>query len=80
MSKTVTLRLPDNLYDIFKKAASGERRSMPNYIEYAALSYLVDETYVSDSEMEEILKDKELVKNLNKGLKDVEEGRYRIIG
>ncbi len=80
MPKTITLRVPDNVYNIFKKAATGERRSISNFIEYATLSYLVEETYVSDLEMEEILNDKQLVRGLKKGLRDIDEGRVRVIG
>ena len=35
--------------------------------------------YVDDSEMKEILKDKELVLNLKSGLKDVKNKNYKII-
>ena len=58
MAKTITLRVEDTLYSLFKNAASGERRTISNFLENAALHYLVSESAVSDSEMEEILKDK----------------------
>jgi len=80
MPKTITLRVPDNVYDVFKKAATGERRSISNFIEYATLNYLVEETYIYDSEMQEILNDKHLINDLNKGLKDIDKGKVRIIG
>ena len=79
MPKTITLRVSDNVYNTFKIAATGERRSISNFIEYATLSYLVEETYVSDIEMQEILNNKQLIENLNKGLKDIEKGRYKIV-
>ena len=71
MPKTITIRISDDTYEIFKKAADGERRSIPNYIEYAALAYLTSDISVSDEEMNEILSDANLVKNLNKGLSDI---------
>lgn len=79
MPKTITLRLEDNIYQLLRKAADGERRNISNYIEYAALNYLVSETYVSDEEMEDILNDKSLVKSLKSGMKDIEKGRYKIV-
>ncbi|MEK6645605.1 MAG: CopG family transcriptional regulator [Candidatus Firestonebacteria bacterium] len=76
MPKTITIRLEDSIYDIFKKAADGEKRSISNYIEYATLTYLTDDIYVSNEEMEEI---KHLTTSLRKGLKDAKEGRYTIV-
>ncbi|MCR1795822.1 CopG family transcriptional regulator, partial [Leptospira sp. id769339] len=32
MSKTITLRIEDPIYDIFKKAAEGERRTISNFV------------------------------------------------
>ncbi|MDH5718808.1 MAG: CopG family transcriptional regulator [Spirochaetia bacterium] len=79
MSKTITIRVNDNIYELFKKAASGDRRSISNYIEYATLSHITNETYVSDEEMEEILSDSELVKTLDKGLENIKKGKYKIV-
>ena len=79
MSKTVTVRLDDDVYEIFKKAAAGDRRSISNYIEYATLSYITNESTVSDEEMDEILSDSKLVKSLEKGLQDVKKGKYKIV-
>jgi len=79
MSKTITVRLDDEVYELFKKAAEGDRRSISNYIEYATLSYITNESYVSDDEMNEILSDAELVKSLEKGLADVKQGKYKIV-
>ncbi len=62
--KTVTMRVDDAIYQIIKTAADGERRNISNFIEYATLQYLTSSQYVSDNEMNEILNDKELVKNL----------------
>ncbi len=55
--KTITLRIEDDVYNILKKAADGERRTISNFLENASLSYLTNEIYVSDYEMNEILKD-----------------------
>lgn len=79
MPKTITIRLDDAVYDIFKKAADGERRTVSNFIEYATLAYLTNEIHVSDREMDEILGDKTLVSGLKKGMDDVRKGKYRIV-
>ncbi|MES0488382.1 MAG: CopG family transcriptional regulator [Leptospirales bacterium] len=78
MSKTITIRLNDEVYELFKKAAAGDRRSISNYIEYATLSYVTNDSYVSDEEMEEILSSPKTVKNLEKGLQDIKQGKYKI--
>lgn len=77
MSKTITIRLEENVYEIFKKAADGQKRTISNYIEYATLNYTVNETVVDDTEMSEILSFEEDIK---KGLADVSAGRYTIVG
>ena len=53
MHKTITLRINDDVYQMFKKAAQGSRRTISNFLEYAAISYLSQDTFVSDDEMKE---------------------------
>ena len=80
MAKTITMRVDDDTYNIIKSAADGERRSISNFIEYATIAFLAEESFVSDNEMEEILKDENLLKNIQQGRKEIEEGKYRIVG
>jgi len=77
--KTVTMRVDDSIYDMIKIAADGQRRNISNFIEFATLQYLSSSKYVSDSEMQEILQDKELVKSLKNGFKESEDGEYDIV-
>jgi predicted transcriptional regulator len=77
MAKTITVRLEDTMYDIFKKAAEGQKRTISNYLEYAALNFTVSETVVDDSEMKDILA---FEKDIKKGLTDISAGRYKVIG
>jgi len=77
MPKTITVRIDDEIYDIFKKAADGQKRTISNYLEYATLNYTVNETVVDDNEMNEIMS---FGKDLRKGLNDVSAGRYKVIG
>jgi uncharacterized protein (DUF1778 family) len=79
MSKTITLRIEDPIYDIFKKAADGERRNISNFVENATIQYLTSEFYATDEEMNEILSDKQIVSSLRKGLKEVTQGKYKIV-
>ena len=77
MPKTITLELNDSMYDMFKKAADGQKRTIQNYIEYATLNYTVDTSIVSDSEMEEIYS---ADSGIQSGLADVNAGRYKVVG
>lgn len=76
MARTITVRIDDSTYDIFKLAADGQKRTISNYLEYATLNYTMNETIVDDIEMNDILKYEEDIK---KGLSDISAGRYRII-
>ncbi|MCH7774622.1 MAG: CopG family transcriptional regulator [Bacteroidetes bacterium] len=80
MTKTVTLRMDEEIYNILKSAASSEKRTISNFIEYAALNYLSSSSYISDNEMNEILNDKNLKDGLRKGMDDVKNGNYEIVG
>ena len=79
MAKTITLRLDDETYSRIKEAAAGDRRTISNYIEHATLNYLEEESFVPASEMEYILKDRELMESLRRGLQEVTDGDYVIL-
>jgi uncharacterized protein (DUF1778 family) len=79
MSKTITLRIEDPIYDIFKKAADGERRNISNFVENATIQYLTNEFYATDEEMDEILSDKQIISSLRKGLKEASQGKYKVV-
>ncbi|HOE76899.1 MAG TPA: CopG family transcriptional regulator [Rectinema sp.] len=76
MAKTITVRIDDTVYTILKKAAEGQKRTISNYLEFAALNYTLNETVVDDDEMNEVLA---FEKDIKKGLDDVAAGRYTII-
>ena len=79
MGKTVTIRIDDETYDLIKKAASGEKRSISNFIEYATMAYLTDDSFVSDEEMEEILSNEKLLKSFQSAENDIKSQKYRIV-
>ena len=79
MAKTITIRIDDDTYNMIKTAAEGERRSISNFIEYATITYLTEESFVSEKEMEDILEDEEILKALQKGKKEIEEEKYNIV-
>ena len=77
--KTVTMRVDDSVYNMIKLAAQGQKRNISNFIEFATTQYLTSSQYIDNIEMNEILKDDELVINLESGFNDVKKGNYTIV-
>jgi uncharacterized protein (DUF1778 family) len=77
MGKTITLRVEDNIYNTLKRAADGDRRTISNFIENAAINYILNNNVVDDDEMKELMF---FEKDIKKGLEDIKKGRYKIIG
>lgn len=79
MSKTITLRLDDKTYNLIRTAATGSRRSISNFIEYATVAYLAEDSFISDEEMAEILTDSKLISELEQGRDDIANKRYIVV-
>jgi len=70
MSKTITLRLSEEEYILFAKAAEAVKRPISNLINYLALQKLEEDLFVDQIEMDEILGNKNLVESLKSGSND----------
>jgi hypothetical protein len=79
MSKTVTLRIGENIYDMFRAMAERENRPLSNFIETAALRYLQENELVDDFEMREISQNTNLLSSLKKGHADAKARRGRFV-
>ncbi len=79
MSRTVTLRLPDSLYDLFRTLAERENRPLSNFIETAASRYVESELLVDEFEMAEIESNRDLIQSLHRGTEDAKNGRGRFV-
>jgi hypothetical protein len=79
MSKTVTLRLKDEVYNAFVEAAQAENRSLSNLIETAALNKIREQQFVDDVEMAEILADMDLMKRIQKGSREAKQRKGRFV-
>lgn len=77
MAKTITVRVEEDVYNLLKKAAEGQKRTISNYLEYAAINYTINEAIVDDIEMQEIMG---FSKEIKKGLADISAGRYSVVG
>ncbi len=77
MSKTVTLRLKENVYTMFRNLAVSENRTLSNFIETSVLRFIEQNQFVDEYEMTEIRNNKELNISLNRALKDIETKKGR---
>ena len=77
MTKTVTLRLGEEVYEELREAAAAEGRTLANLIETAALARIRETQVVDDAEMTEILSKDALVGRLKTGS---QQARRRIGG
>jgi len=71
MSKTITLRLSDENYKVYKKLADRDNRPISNFIETAVKRFIEHNTDIDEFEMEEIRNNTELNKSLKRGLADM---------
>ena len=77
--KTLTMRVDESVYQMIKSAANGQKRNISNFIEFATIQYLTSSQYVDNNEMDEILNDKDLIKNLKTGFSEFKNGDYKIV-
>ena len=80
MCKTVTLRLKEDVYELFLEAARAENRSISNLIETAALNSVREQQFVDDVEMAEIISNENLVARIKQGSKEGSKRKGRFIG
>lgn len=77
MSKTLTMRLDEETYETFARAAAAQRRSLASLIETAALQHIQESQFVDDTEMAEIFGRPDLVRRLKKGSADAKKRKGR---
>ena len=79
MSKTITLRLKDEIYNIFLEMAKAENRSISNLIETAALNKIREQQFVDDLEMAEILSNQDLLRRIKEGSNEAKSLKGRFV-
>ena len=79
MSKTVTLRLKDSVYERLRTLAERDNRPLSNFIETATLRYIEQEEYADEFEALEISENATLKESIDKGLEDAKERRGRYV-
>jgi predicted transcriptional regulator len=78
MSKTVTLRLSDDLYQLFRQCAEDDNRSLSNFIETATLRFIELANLTDQSETAEGSSDDAASRNIARGHADArsKQGRF----
>lgn len=79
MSKTITLRLKDDKYYLFKKFAESENRPLSNFIETATKRFIEEQLEIDEFEMSEIEQNKELQESILRGIADTKEGKGKFV-
>ena len=75
MSKTLTLRLDEPVYQLFKTVAERENRPISNFIETAAMRFVQEYETANEFEMAEIRGNIELNRSLKRGHLDAKNRR-----
>jgi len=79
MTKTITLRLSDEEYQLFLSYAKADNRTLANAIETLAHRKLEESFFVDQFEMEEILSNKDLLKRMKTGSQQAKKMRGRFV-
>ncbi|MBK8394693.1 MAG: CopG family transcriptional regulator [Leptospiraceae bacterium] len=79
MTHTVSIRMEKNLYQSISKVAKANKRSISNYIEYAMERFVLEESFVSDEEMAEILSHKDFAANVKTAKKQIKSKEVRFV-
>jgi predicted transcriptional regulator len=79
MSKTVTLRLDEELYQKFRDLAKSDNRPISNFIETAALLFIEQQEFADEFEMKDIRENTDLNRSITRGLRDASQQRGRFV-
>ena len=79
MSRTITLRLNENIYELFRAMAESDNRTLSNFIETSALRYIEEHEYVDEFEMDEIRENQQLNRSLKRALKDMKAKKGKFV-
>ena len=79
MSRTVTLRLKNSVYERLRTLAERDNRSLSNLIETGMVRYLEQEKHVDEFEIQEIRTSQPLRESITRGLEDAKERRGRYV-
>lgn len=70
MSRTVTLRLDERVYQKFRELAINDNRPLSNFIQTAALRFVEEQELVDEFEMAKIRDNLDINRSIRKGILD----------
>ncbi len=70
MATTIKLNLKENEYKMLKSFAKKENRSLSNLLKTAVIKFIEESRLIDDFEMQEILKNSELIRKIKAGSRD----------
>jgi len=79
MSKTITLRLNDEVYRTFRALADRDNRPLSNFIETATLRFIQENELMDEAETAGIRADRGLSASLKRGARDAASKRGRFV-
>lgn len=79
MSKTVTLRMDERVYNRFHGLARQDNRPLSNFIETAALRFVEEHEHLDEFEMAEIRDNAGLNSSIKRGVRDAKAKRGRFV-
>ncbi|MBI4557533.1 MAG: CopG family transcriptional regulator [Candidatus Hydrogenedentes bacterium] len=79
MSRTVTLRFPDETYQRLRTLAQRENRTLSDFIATAVLRHVEIEQFIGEFEMDEMRANSKLNRSLRRGIGDAGAGRGRFV-
>lgn len=80
MASTLTLRVDNRTYKTFVDRAKSQNRSVANFIENAVKEHILEQDFVDEYEMSEILSDRSLVSRLKRGNAEIKKKKGKLIG
>jgi len=78
-TKTVTMRLPKDIYEKIAFLAKEDNRPVSNYIETIARRYIENESMMDEFEMKGIQENKPFMERLKKAHESAKKGRGRFV-
>jgi uncharacterized protein (DUF1778 family) len=79
MSKTITVRLTENEYELIADCAKAQHRPISNFITSMVLHDIEESMYADSIEMAQITNDKNLMEKIKKGQSDAENKKGRFV-
>lgn len=79
MSKTVTLRISDDVYQLFRRSADNDNRPLSNFIETATIRFIEQNDLADETEMAEIRGNAALNRSIRRGHSDSRSKRGRFV-